>query len=1266
MFNKKRVTKCFCGLGYIIIILALMACSLRLATPLLARYQLEIQNKLSHLLHNDIHIESINASWYGAEPVIRFNTVVIKSKNTQKKLLSIKRLSLGLNIWRSLTTLSIQPGTFVLEGAKLQVLKNNHNQYQIKGMDTLTLDQNNTLDREDVIPQNIIDWLMSQNELRLSSVLLQFKTKKRVINTAISSLKVIKENALHKFEGLIKIKNTLDTQLRVVGHWKGEELSQLSGKFYTSIKNLPVNFMNDYLPIENISLISGNAKVELWGDLSPHLSLHSQGKLRLDNLVFENVKTKKTKKIKFLKTDVSYSNANKEAKIFFKNLAFSPYIKFNKEHSFLWQKKGKRTVIQFSYANLSSMDEWIHFINPSFYNRFKSHHFHGALTNTQIHLIQGEFQLLFGQFEEVGLHHHEDVSFTNLSGEISIDNKHGLLTLNSKKASVHLPNPIDKTISINRLKGRYRWIKIDDFWRVSSDDAYISLDNLTLSNQFVFDWKGNIHNSELALGIDYSGRKIEELTPYLPTKGMSQKLKKWLEKALVSVPRVSGHAMVKGRLGDFPFDKTNGTLEANLYAEEAILKYHPSWPIATQLDAQLFFNKRVMSAHIKHALIEKNNVSNLSLLIKPLGTEKQSLLLTVNDQFDSSSLVNFVLNTPLKNKLNMLSTMDFSKKIILDLNLTIPLYDNEKHKPLWGSIKFNNNSLDFSPTLDMNLSAIKGELLFNEKGIINSQLSANLLSYPLDFSIENQTLSPTGLMIMGKGKMSIRQLKDKYRFLPIDDFEGTLSYKGSLFFPDDKPETVVNLSSYLNEIQTKLPPPFATLVKHETLTLHSKIETDNFLLALSVRDKFNSHFNFKKTADGYSLEKGQLFFGKNRTHISPPNIMLVEGHIDELSVSAWRNWFENTTVFNETHAASIPLYAKLIIKKLEFNQKKYSQTWVDFKPFETAHLLTVVNDKIKGKAYFPPNFLNKGIDIQLDFFHFENTNALEDNNFNALLSLPPLNININELTYNGALLGALTLKSKVDNTTFIIEALSLTSPLYGVNLVGHWAENKASSKVSLEGVVQSNSLSTVLEKGGILPVIESKKSLLTFNVNAHKSLNAIELKDFNGNLSLKLTNGRITHLSEDVEKSLGLGKLISILSLQTLPRRLTLDFSDLSKDGFTFDILKGDFVLSKGRLSTSNSYLDGPVSYVSMKGALNILKKNYDLTLKIVPHITASLPVVATIAGGPIAGIAAWVASKIINQGIRKVTSYTYKILGPWEHPVVHQVSISKSKKIIK
>ena len=48
----------------------------------------------------------------------------------------------------------------------------------------------------------------------------------------------------------------------------------------------------------------------------------------------------------------------------------------------------------------------------------------------------------------------------------------------------------------------------------------------------------------------------------------------------------------------------------------------------------------------------------------------------------------------------------------------------------------------------------------------------------------------------------------------------------------------------------------------------------------------------------------------------------------------------------------------------------------------------------------------------------------------------------------------------------------------------------------------------------------------------------------------------------------GIGKLLGVLSLQSLPRRITLDFTDVFTEGFAFDEITGDVQIHNGVLMT--------------------------------------------------------------------------------------------------
>jgi uncharacterized protein YhdP len=275
--------------------------------------------------------------------------------------------------------------------------------------------------------------------------------------------------------------------------------------------------------------------------------------------------------------------------------------------------------------------------------------------------------------------------------------------------------------------------------------------------------------------------------------------------------------------------------------------------------------------------------------------------------------------------------------------------------------------------------------------------------------------------------------------------------------------------------------------------------------------------------------------------------------------------------------------------------------------------------------------------------------------------LPNLHVEVADFRWDDIALGRLKMDAKRDQQKWLMNELSISAPYYGFSMHGdisYTPEHHYQTQILAE--MKINRLAKALEQWHITPVANTKDGYLGFQGGWQASLNQLRLKNLEGQLDVLLKKGNITHLDADTEKKIGLGKLLSILSLQTLPRRLQLDFSDLADTGFTFDLFKGHFNLHAGLLKTSDTILDGPIAHIKMQGDLNIIDRWYDLELQVYPYITASLPVVATIAGGPLAGVATWAANHVINQGMQKVSGYTYKITGPWQQPVVQQVHLER------
>jgi len=138
--------------------------------------------------------------------------------------------------------------------------------------------------------------------------------------------------------------------------------------------------------------------------------------------------------------------------------------------------------------------------------------------------------------------------------------------------------------------------------------------------------------------------------------------------------------------------------------------------------------------------------------------------------------------------------------------------------------------------------------------------------------------------------------------------------------------------------------------------------------------------------------------------------------------------------------------------------------------------------------------------------------------------------------------------------------------------------------------------------------------------------------------------------------------LFALLSIQALPRRLSLDFSDLFSKGFAFDDIKGDFRLEHGEAYTNNLAMNGPAAKVRATGRVGLSQRDYDQHVHVIPDLTASMPALTAIAAlSPQVGVATFVLGKIFQTQIDDVAAVDYTITGSWDNPQIERVTAAVS-----
>jgi uncharacterized protein YhdP len=191
---------------------------------------------------------------------------------------------------------------------------------------------------------------------------------------------------------------------------------------------------------------------------------------------------------------------------------------------------------------------------------------------------------------------------------------------------------------------------------------------------------------------------------------------------------------------------------------------------------------------------------------------------------------------------------------------------------------------------------------------------------------------------------------------------------------------------------------------------------------------------------------------------------------------------------------------------------------------------------------------------------------------------------------------------------------------------------------------------------GYSDVLEAKHGEVHGDLKWPGGFDAKMLDRAAGSISVKAETGQLTAVQP------GAGRVLGLFSVAALPRRLALDFKDLTDKGLAFDKVQGDFELRDGNAFTSNLLLRGPAAEIGIAGRTGIATHDYDQTAVVTGNLGASLPVAGALAGGPVVGAAVLLFSQIFKEPLKGVTRGYYRITGPWENPTVERVDASAIK----
>jgi uncharacterized protein YhdP len=281
----------------------------------------------------------------------------------------------------------------------------------------------------------------------------------------------------------------------------------------------------------------------------------------------------------------------------------------------------------------------------------------------------------------------------------------------------------------------------------------------------------------------------------------------------------------------------------------------------------------------------------------------------------------------------------------------------------------------------------------------------------------------------------------------------------------------------------------------------------------------------------------------------------------------------------------------------------------------------------------------------------------------ATTQIPALDIIAEQFELGGKKLGRLELTANnVRAETWRewrISKLSIANPDGALKATGKWTIRDGANLSGLDYTLDIADAGRLLERFGFQHVLRGGRGSMKGTLAWTGLPFSLDLASLSGQVQLDLAAGQFLKVDP------GAAKLLGVLSLQSLPRRLTLDFRDVFSEGFAFDGIVANAGISHGIMTTDNFKMRSVSAAVLLDGSVDIVKETQNLNVVVLPEINVGAASVAYgLLVNPVIGLGTFLAQLVLRDPLTEAFTMEYQIAGSWKDPEIAKVD-RRSRKAV-
>ncbi|ESP95331.1 YhdP family protein [Pseudoalteromonas luteoviolacea] len=1232
-----------------LVMIAVLVSLLKLSLPYANDYKNSIESLIYRQLNVELSIGSISASWQGTGPALLLENVSFEDNQNAPISLHIDNTSLQVNVVQSLRQWQLVSNYFVLDGFKANI-----------HLDRLDLQG----DSGDFEQQALIEGLFlgetGHFAVQNSEVNL-FKENRPHHSVLIQDMVWQNSVSAHHGEGRLIFPSlslgSLNTRVKL----KGETLQSIEGDIYLQASELNVlDLIGEHFNTNHRDL-SASINGQLWASLE-------LGKLK-DILV------------QFEPSYITWLSENKPNKLgldsgqfYLKpsgqgwSLSSSEFIFRSAEQVYQPAHfQGSWSVDQGAlWLQQLNLEPFAHALALTHYNWAKEvgkSDFQGTLSKARLQWGAQEGLSIWGSLLDVGWQETEAApGLEGLNLELNWHAQRGVVSVSAHQRQLVTGPRFVAPIDIDELNGDIHfWQDSNAKWHVDSDNLWLSNSQLAVALEF---HTRLFEQPELDLYAEAYGKDASIAGRYFPLDLMHSNLVEYLERGIIAGKHVNAQVLFSGPLAAFPFRDKQGQFEVLALIDEAEFLFAPDWPSVKNAGVELHFHNERMDITAGSGQLANQSIAGEVVVSLPDLEQADNLYVNIKQQTEAASLLSFFAATPIADPLvNVFEIVQGSGQVSGNIELDIDL--NNLDVVAKGVVDLNDIGVFLSKP-GMQLNNVFGELTFHDDEIALLNAKATWLNMPMDFSVNG-----SGDQDSYEVSVSTNLLASSEHLLPyghglMDGFiagEAALETQLTLNFAEQGFNYLASFSSDLSDVSVMLPAPYS----QETGTkgkLIGEVRGDDIsnLITANVNDLL--YFNGILDNQSGQFSKAHLIVSEQNRGLEQSGFNVTIDHA-QLQLDEWFAFLDRIIEKSENSdrdaESLLPALNEIRanLSELSVGDVLFNDVEMVMRPNDQGLSMRLNGKELRAQVQFPTQQTSP-IRVQADYLRLNSkqptqeeegqTSSPQDDSW--LANIPAIEFGCDDCRVNQYQLDRVTLSMLGNGEQLTISNLNIDKGAHSLTANGSWKSGRS----QLSGNLSSADFGDLMEEFDITSTVKDSQANIDFDLNWQAAPYDFQWATLGGDIKWRLGEGHLTDISDQG------ARVFSLLSLDSLVRKLKLDFRDVFAKGFFYNQMEGSLQLDNGIAYTQDTKMDGVPADLSISGYANLKTHEINYDLAIAPQVTSSLPVIVGWMVNPVTGLAALAIDKVIHSA-RVISEINFKVTGTMQEPIVTEVD-RKSREV--